>query len=84
MDKIDKDQTSDGDLMLEALKDAKAGKEIADNLHAAAEFCEDIDFAEVAVKNGQAVGVLASTDSLGLFEPLPFVVPFSCDDFTKN
>jgi hypothetical protein len=57
MEKIGKEQTSDVDLMLEALKDAKAGSDIADNLHAAAEFCEDIDFAEVAVKNGQAIGV---------------------------
>lgn len=57
MEKIGKDQSSDVDLMLEALKDAKAGKDVADNLHAAAEFCEDIDFAEVAVKNGQAIGV---------------------------
>jgi hypothetical protein len=57
MEKIGKEQTSDVDLMLEALKDAKAGSDIADNLHAAAEFCEDIDFAEVAVKNGQALGV---------------------------
>ena len=47
------DAGADNDVleMLDALKSAAAGNDIADNLHLVAEFCEDLDFARVAVTN---------------------------------
>jgi len=42
--------------MLDALKSAAAGNNTADNLHLVAEFCEDLDFARVAVTN-RCIGV---------------------------
>ena len=42
--------------MLEALKNASAGNDIGDNLEYVAEFCEDLNFAEVAVNN-RGIGI---------------------------